>query len=174
MQKPYLIQRGKIKEDLNETQKLSEAINFDYMGSAEFEFGAIPRAFRFLKKNSSNLRRLKTNINGKNLCVIHIFTSEDDLKTYLEYIHQLSLASKDIRLKERPQFSCHFEKMENEKDRDPIRVRIAKSKNERLKQNQKNTTFLWDIENGVIWFFDNNLASLIVDILSNSFKAVKD
>ena len=39
----YLLQRGTFKKDLSkETSKFSELIDLDYMGSAEFEFGALP------------------------------------------------------------------------------------------------------------------------------------
>lgn len=40
---PYLIQRCKIKDRSNKTKFVSEALSFDYMGSAEFEWGALPR-----------------------------------------------------------------------------------------------------------------------------------
>jgi hypothetical protein len=40
---PYLIQRCKIKDRSNKTKIVSEALSFDYMGSSEFEWGALPR-----------------------------------------------------------------------------------------------------------------------------------
>lgn len=43
MRTPYLIQRGKIVKPLAEHDtRLSKAVNLDYMGSSEFEFGALP------------------------------------------------------------------------------------------------------------------------------------
>ena len=39
---PHLIQRGTIKE--GEYTGLDSLINYDYMGAAEFEFGALPKA----------------------------------------------------------------------------------------------------------------------------------
>jgi hypothetical protein len=48
MHTPYLIQRGEIKRPLVEG-RLSEAVNLDYMGSAEFEFGALPKSLRALQ-----------------------------------------------------------------------------------------------------------------------------
>ena len=61
MKKPYLIQRLKVpyKTDtdlhcnvsqLTCKEKLISLFNFDYMGSAEFEWGAIPTAFESLGK----------------------------------------------------------------------------------------------------------------------------
>lgn len=45
---PYLIQRGQIRRPLGKHigTKLTAAIAMDYMGAAEFEFGALPKAFR--------------------------------------------------------------------------------------------------------------------------------
>ena len=42
----YLIQRGKFNEDGNELTGRDGVVNLDYMGSAEFEFGAIPRSYK--------------------------------------------------------------------------------------------------------------------------------
>jgi hypothetical protein len=53
MKAPYLIQRGRIQYPLvkDRTQqvhvpRLSEAVALDYMGAAEFEYGALPRSLR--------------------------------------------------------------------------------------------------------------------------------
>lgn len=42
---PYLVQRGKIRHPLVEG-RFSDAVNLDYMGSAEFEWGALPKSLR--------------------------------------------------------------------------------------------------------------------------------
>ena len=42
----YLIQRGKFNKDGNGLTGRDGVVDLDYMGSAEFEFGAIPRSFR--------------------------------------------------------------------------------------------------------------------------------
>jgi hypothetical protein len=48
LQPPYLIQRGLIVRPLGKHRNdvLSDAVHFDYMGSAEFEFGALPMSLR--------------------------------------------------------------------------------------------------------------------------------
>ena len=49
----YCIQRGKIRAvDLTKPITLSAAVQFESMGSAEFEWGAIPAAFRAIKAQS--------------------------------------------------------------------------------------------------------------------------
>lgn len=43
IKRPYLIQRGIFKKiDLKDVAGLDSLMNYDYMGSAEFEFGALP------------------------------------------------------------------------------------------------------------------------------------
>jgi hypothetical protein len=43
---PWLIQRARVKSNPSEEAVVSELLNLDYMGSAEFEFGQIPYALR--------------------------------------------------------------------------------------------------------------------------------
>lgn len=59
MKNIYLVQRanitlkpGTVLRGPNES-RLSQAVNFDYMGSAEFEFGALPKSFRALQALAS-------------------------------------------------------------------------------------------------------------------------
>lgn len=48
---PYHIQRGDIVTPLApDTARLSKAVDFHYMGSAEFEFGALPKSFRRIEQ----------------------------------------------------------------------------------------------------------------------------
>lgn len=47
MHAPYHIQRGTIRTPLADVSaKLSDAVKLDYMGSSEFEYGALPKSFR--------------------------------------------------------------------------------------------------------------------------------
>lgn len=95
----WLIQRGSFR-DLNNLQFLGGSndhlINPDYMGSAEFEFGAIPKAFRRLMGHLEeyNLYVLDiTNINGVPFCLFCKKDRYDDilaeLKSYISNRYQL-------------------------------------------------------------------------------------
>lgn len=55
MRHPWLIQRCKIKEWSSE-KKVSEYLSLDYMGSAEFEFGAIPKCLRAFGEKIKKLK----------------------------------------------------------------------------------------------------------------------
>jgi hypothetical protein len=48
MKKPYLIQRATIRPEVKDTdiKGIDSLLSFDYMGSAEFEFGALPAGLR--------------------------------------------------------------------------------------------------------------------------------
>src|SRR5580692_1422841 len=45
MRQPYLVQRGKFKNS-PKIEGVDSLIDFDYMGSAEFEYGALPKALK--------------------------------------------------------------------------------------------------------------------------------
>jgi hypothetical protein len=42
----YLVQRGTVKVEAYNGEKVSDYLQLDYMGSAEFEFGALPKSIR--------------------------------------------------------------------------------------------------------------------------------
>lgn len=58
---------------------LNPIFSFDYMGSAEFEFGAIPEFFQVIAKNHKNYVSSKININNTDVFIIcdnaHCFMS---------------------------------------------------------------------------------------------------
>lgn len=155
MKAPYLIQRGTIVTPLAPAKnfKLSDAVTFDYMGSAEFEFGTLPKAFRkirdsFDKTVSVTEQRLK-DANGSSLRVFHLFPTEDEYEDYYVYIFKLYTSNGVIRTKEAPRF------------------------NPSLNYGNK-IDFWWDIENQVIWSFNKNFMNRLKDYFQSSFKVMKD
>lgn len=65
MRNPYLVQRGTIKNPAK-IEGIDSLIKFDYMGAAEFEWGALPKAlkeicgiFDELEMHSSNIKTTK-------------------------------------------------------------------------------------------------------------------
>ena len=48
----YLLQRATFKKDMIKATKLSKLVSYDYMGSAEFEFGALPKSKARIIDNS--------------------------------------------------------------------------------------------------------------------------
>jgi hypothetical protein len=146
MYTPYLIQRGTIQMPYAAADaRLSEAVHLDYMGSAEFEFGALPQLLRALQKGTRRIGDVPTILeNGAPLKALHIFTSNNDRAQYADYL--LEMRGNQIRLKEWSDF-------------DPSsRFRHTK------------TNFWWDVVNSVMWSFDAHFMGRIEDYLQASFK----
>ena len=58
MKTPYLIQRAKFITDderkyVEDRKGVDKVLSFDYMGSAEFEFGALPQSLKRIRQNLS-------------------------------------------------------------------------------------------------------------------------
>jgi hypothetical protein len=146
MKKPYLVQRATINKTFK-NKKLSEAVIFDYMGSSEFECGAIPRAFKELKLNKEKLTLSNIILDGKTLWFTHYLTNIDDFSQYVGYLRDLY--DDKIRLKETSRFA----------------------KNTRY---VGNIDFWWDIENNVMWSYNEYFMREILNCLNESFKVIKD
>lgn len=79
----------------NTMRMLKDIMSFDYMGSAEFEWGAVPSAFKSLFENKA-IEKKVIDINGKPVYIISPSTIMPDV---VEWIKEAS--SKYISLKER-------------------------------------------------------------------------
>jgi len=51
MEKPYCIQRAKFDNNRPDKKGIDKLLQFDYMGSAEFEFGALPASLKRVRAN---------------------------------------------------------------------------------------------------------------------------
>lgn len=54
MEKPYCIQRAKFDNNRPDKKGIDRLLQFDYMGSAEFEFGALPASLKRVRKDLNN------------------------------------------------------------------------------------------------------------------------
>ena len=130
----YHIQRGDIRRPLTPAgTKISDSVSFQYMGSSEFEFGALPRSLRTLQAYVDKLQltvepRIQDE-QGRSVRVLHTFTSEE----YEEYL-VLMLAMRDgtRRTKE----STYFDKEHHTRFK------------------SLTCDFWWDIDAHVMWSFD--------------------
>lgn len=104
---PYLIQRAKIKTPLApEGTLLTEAIRLDYMGSAEFEFGALPDSLEALHKNRVRLRLIKVPsiTDGERQLRVLSALSDADFAVYVGYLKKMRKPNNGIYTKECTQF----------------------------------------------------------------------
>lgn len=90
IQKPWLIARGNLGDS---------TIRYDYMGAAEFEFGAIPASFRRLFGEELATHEVKIHApNGKELTVFIVSRASFLIAEYEPFFQQL--AENNLRLKE--------------------------------------------------------------------------
>ena len=146
MKIPHLVQRGTIVSPLAPAfTRLSEAVDFDYMGSSEFEFGALPKSLRRMQKVQASLTRVCEDriLEGEHpLRVVHFF-SPADYEKYFEYLKQIR--DDDLHLKE----SAYFQQ-----DRSGYQLK---------------TNFWWDIENDVLWGFHKAFMNRVPNYLASSW-----
>lgn len=150
--KPYLIQRGEIERPLSNFRgsRLSQAVDLDYMGSAEFEFGALPKSFRAMEAmvEKASLTVMDEITEGDVfLRVFHFFTPEE-FSQYKK--HLIDLRQDNIRTKERTCFNYNRSKYEMKID------------------------FWWDIQNHVMWSFDKKFMNHIHEYLAASLNHMNE
>jgi hypothetical protein len=102
MKKPYLIQRAKfIKEDEYSANRkgIDKLLGFDYMGSAEFEFGALPKSLKRIRADIKDYVQFQYSFKKHPAKVVTVMCKKDEQDEVCEILEQLVL--NEIRLKER-------------------------------------------------------------------------
>ena len=146
METPYLVQRCEIRRPLVEG-RISEALGLDYMGSAEFEFGAVPKSLRALQRDVDKIKLSvdpRITDNDRSLRVLHAF---DEVEFEQYFKHLQTMRANKLRLKEATRF---------EAGREPSKYSVC--------------DVWWDIENHVFWSFDKIFMNRITDCLVASWK----
>jgi hypothetical protein len=90
MRTPYLIQRMIRHRDVPKNPSLDELYLMDYMGSSEFEWGALPKSLKQFTKNFDKLEllRMKKLADYENKMLVLIGLPENT-KEYKQYIPDL-------------------------------------------------------------------------------------
>lgn len=139
--KTYLIQRANFKNRPHK-KGIDSIVEFDYMGSAEFEFGALPKSLENIRKNIEQYVYLETNVGNKKIMV---FIQTKFLTELPEYLNKLS--KNEFHLKEYSYFDNYI------------------SDNKFLKCN---TDFWWDIENHfMFWKYNNKFTEQFKKIINH-------
>jgi hypothetical protein len=146
------VQRGTINHPIPD-DRLSKAVDMDYMGSVEFEFGALPKSLRALETSIDQLSvTVEPRIvdeQGRSLRVLHAFTPEG----YEEYVvHLLAMRDGTARLKESTYFDVEH----------PKRFKTLRA------------DFWWDITNHVMWSFDKAFMKKLPDCLVASWRYMNE
>jgi hypothetical protein len=150
----WLVQRAGIPTPLADTNAtLTNSLNLEYMGSAEFEFGALPKSLRHLRsaheQGNMVIRLVPDILQGES--PLRVLSAFDD-DSFLEYTKELNkLRYENPRTKECTRFQHDYGKM----------------------WGPSNTEFWWDIDNDAMWSFNKRYMNRLVSYLENSFKVLK-
>lgn len=144
----WLIQRGKFKDiKENEITGIDNLISFDYMGSSEFEWGALPKSlkrmlwgkdsdyFGFIEMDDIKISVSKNNKRTANVVVYGNTNKSEDIK---EAVRHLSVHKYDYK-----EFCDFPEWFNNNRDRDA------------------RNNFYWDIDNDYMVFWGTEHISKI-------------
>lgn len=108
----YLVQRATMKEDVKDADVtgIDSAFSMDYMGSAEFEFGTLPKALKAIVPNLEKYQifqhKALKHPDGRGIFVFCLPEAKDDLFKILEILASVGSYSYDkdkgynFRLKE--------------------------------------------------------------------------
>lgn len=147
MKTPYLIQRCMLD---TETKELKGRLTYDYMGSAEFEFGALPKALKELFSLGEIFISYQ-NIyphGQKGLCVRLIHSASQSVSSY----PLKALAEDGFRLKERSNFDT------------AVKIQLGEQLG-KFEYHDPNINVWFDIENLVFFTLEDKTARLLVEQL---------
>lgn len=156
IQPVWLVQRAGIPSPLAELNAtLTQSLHLDYMGSAEFEMGALPKSLRYLRsahEQGNMVIRLVPDIrNGES--PLRVLSAFDDT-TFADYTKELhKLRYHDPHTKENTYFQFDLHK--------------------RYPGFSPTTEFWWDIGNNAMWSFNKRYMNRLIQYLENSFKVLK-
>ena len=96
---PYLVQRVIVRDTRNESNKgLDQFFSFDYMGSAEFEFGTLPAAVKRQRASKDQIKEPRKIKIGERVCW-YLGTENDYEAAKAFFVDQLTECK--VYLKER-------------------------------------------------------------------------
>jgi hypothetical protein len=146
MKKPYLIQRGIFKDVKGPITGIDQLISFDYMGSAEFEWGSMPKSLKVMCKEADLFEVYPTGFQRMDGVGVFIICKPVDKDTVMGYVEKLALNM--YRLKE---FSYFPEALEPKHSYDRI-------------------DFWWDIQNQYMFCLGKKNAQNVI----KAIKAVRE
>lgn len=148
---PYLIQRARINTPLTKAgERLSNAVHFDYMGSAEFEFGALPKSFRRIqqKRPLLKLRKIEDIKSGELPLRVLSTMTDEEFAEYTEILKTLRASDRKIRTKEMTYFNEDYKPFS---DNDIYRI-----------------DFWWDVCNDAMFTFHKQFANRLITHVDGS------
>lgn len=137
------IQRGRFRTD-NEKKGLDSILRFDYMGSAEFEFGALNKSWTRIKEKRVDYVLTHFIINKKKITVYCKAEQVIEMEAFLK-----GLSMNKVRLKDATSFDRYIN---GQTEYDPC-------------------DFWWDIENDfMFWRYDDKFKHEFLNLLQPESK----
>ncbi len=183
--KPNFVQRctiikNPVVKELNFGLITADVFRLDYMGSAEFEYGAVYDAFcnieNFAKNKSMLLVKSQKIIDrdNNNMFMFGPFAEDNNnFVNYEEFI--IKMIKNEIHPKSPVHMEKHFKPRktkENLSQADLNYIRRNKMDTDQFIE-EENKTFCdlwWDLRNGVIMSFNHDLMNQMPEIIENSIK----
>jgi len=143
MKTSYLIQRARF-EDRQSSKGIDSILGFDYMGSSEFEYGALPQSLKSIREDISKYIHFQYYFKDYPEKCVSVFCKKEDNDFVTSTLEQLAL--RQIQLKE----YCDLNKY--------------LSDNNEYRHND----FWWDIENNfMFWKFNHDFGSKFLELIKN-------
>jgi hypothetical protein len=144
--KPFLVQRLSFKINPPENPSFDNLLQCDYMGSAEFEWGALPKSLKTFTNNFSNIKidKVENIVNDKGLPLIVIGQGDATQEYIKSFVNDLF--NDKLHLKE------------------SLYIKSSKHNNTTVVSGIKHLEKIqvwWDIENHVIMSFGSDNAMKI-------------
>jgi hypothetical protein len=159
----YLVQRGTFKDriDISKIGGIDDIIEWDYMGSAEFEFGAMSKSLKRIMKRyaATGLRQVQCSFGGKNFWLYAGARSDDEFRllyAFFDVQFRKDYSSPLYRTKESTNFSYYFE------GKELTRIKKGCIKKTEKYRNIFYCDFWWDLKND--WFLIPDDKKRYVDI----------
>lgn len=128
MEKPYLVQRAKFSKDERLSKKgIDRILDFDYMGSSEFEDGSLFRSLTRIREDLKDYEYFQYTFKKNSDKVVTVFSKKENQDVICFILEQL--ADREIRLKEYCDLDAYIKGDEH----------------------YRNNDFWWDIDND--WMF---------------------
>ncbi len=147
MKIPYLIQRGKIKSDVDpQGNLLTDIVELEYMGAAEYEYGSLADSSSRIK--SGKYKVIDVTILDSNITVYCSISIDNEV--VIKYLNDI--AKRTHRTKGKSML--------------PEAINPTPSDKKWQIENPLGTNFWWDIENDVMFWlsdeqFENNIKKVL-------------
>ena len=149
MHNVYLVQRGTVIDNPSKNNRFSQNVTNDYMGSSEFEFGALPKSLRYIGENKSAYKMLK----------IQDFNHEGNVLYFYSNISDADMGKYLKTLSEMRNGTWH--------GKESSRFEVGRNWG-------KEADFWWDLDNNVMFSFNKKMMDVLEDSIAVSLKYMNE